>query len=96
MPLRGNRGYLWDITEAAKSVLTFIEGKTFAGYQADRTLRSAVEREFILIGEAVTQLEQNFPDVAAHLRDTRHIIASRNLLVHAHTNIASEVVWGVI
>jgi uncharacterized protein with HEPN domain len=96
MPLRDKRGYLWDMIGAARAVLDFTQDKTFADYRSDRMLRSAVEREFILMGEALAQLKQTFPDTARRISRARQIVAFRNLLVHAYANIASEIVWGVI
>jgi uncharacterized protein with HEPN domain len=37
--------YLFDIAEACRLLDEFVTGKTFADYQADALLRSAVERQ---------------------------------------------------
>lgn len=50
---RDPRAYLWDVREAAGAILEFIAGKTFEDYAGDRLLRSAVERQFEIIGEAL-------------------------------------------
>ena len=36
--------YLYDIAEAAEQIAAFTEGKTFADYESNAMLRSAVER----------------------------------------------------
>jgi uncharacterized protein with HEPN domain len=41
---RDPRAYLWDASRAAELLAEFTEGKSFAEYQADAMLRSAVER----------------------------------------------------
>jgi uncharacterized protein with HEPN domain len=47
---------LYDIREAATLVVDFVAGKRLEDYQADALLRSAVERQLEIIGEALTQL----------------------------------------
>jgi uncharacterized protein with HEPN domain len=49
------RKLLWDAREAAERVARFTSGKTFAEYEADDYLRSAVERQFEIIGETFNQ-----------------------------------------
>ena len=50
------RKYLYDIRRAAELLREFTSGKTFADYEGDAMLRSAVERQFEIIGEAMTSL----------------------------------------
>jgi len=50
---RDPRAYLWDARESAAAILEFVASKTFEDYASDRLLRSAVERQFEIIGEAL-------------------------------------------
>ena len=50
------RKYLYDIQRAADLLKTFTDGKTLPDYVNNAMLRSAVERQFEIIGEAMTNL----------------------------------------
>ena len=50
------RKYLYDMQRAAALLREFTSNKTFADYERDAMLRAAVEREFEVIGEAMTRL----------------------------------------
>ena len=56
-----SKKYLCDIAQAAKLALGFIAGKTFADYGSDPMLRSAVERQLEIVGEALAQLARSIP-----------------------------------
>jgi uncharacterized protein with HEPN domain len=76
------RAYLDDIRRAAIAVLDFTRGKSFADYESDELLRSAVERKFEIIGEALNRLRKISPGLLARIHEHRSIISFRNILVH--------------
>lgn len=51
MPLEAEK-YLYDISQAANLIDQFTTGKDFASYEGDAMVRSAVERQFEIVGEA--------------------------------------------
>lgn len=51
---REARTYLYDIQQAAALIAEFTAGRNLDQYLADAMLRSAVERQFEIIGEAMT------------------------------------------
>ena len=63
--------YLYDIRQAAVLLDVFLVGKTFADYQRDAMLRAAVEREFTIIGEAVSQLAKVDQELASRITNYR-------------------------
>ena len=63
MPLRDRRGYLWDMQQAALNIERFTEGEDVETYRANVLLRSAVERQFEIIGEALRQALAPFPEL---------------------------------
>ena len=47
-------GLLWDAQRATGLIGEFVADRTWQDYQSDAMLRSAVERQFQIIGEALT------------------------------------------
>lgn len=88
--------YLYDIARAVDLLSQFTAGKTFGQYAADPMLRSAVERQFEIIGEALNKLVRLDPDLASRITDYRRIIAFRNILVHGYADVDDRIVWGVL
>ena len=90
------RKYLVDIQLAADRIERFCSGKRFEQYLADEMLRSAVERQFGIIGEALSRLAKDDPEVAAAIPNHGTIIAFRNILIHGYATVDDKIVWGVI
>ncbi len=90
------RKHLFDIVESCKLIEKFISNRTLKDYQSDSMLRSAVERQFQIIGEALQRLIRENPQSAKSISDHRTIINFRNILVHGYDMVDNEVVWGVI
>lgn len=88
--------YLFDIAQACDLIAQFTKGKTFNDYLADAMLRSAVERQFEVIGEALREAVRRDPSLADRISDLERIIAFRNRLIHAYASVADEVVWGIV
>ena len=82
--------------ERARAPLPRSSGRTLDDYLADRMLRSAVERQFEIIGEALRQLQKAAPDLAAELPELPQAIAFRNILIHGYTTIDDRTVWRTI
>ena len=87
--------YLWDMLEAAESVLNMTRGMTLEQYRADRKTRRAVEREIEIIGEAARGVSESFCDAHAEI-PWRKIIALRNILIHAYFGVDLDLVWEII
>jgi uncharacterized protein with HEPN domain len=90
------RKYLTDIQAACERIARFTKGKRFEDYLADELLRSAVERQFGIAGEALARLAKDSPDVAARIPDHAKIIGFRNILIHGYAAVDDRIVWGVI
>jgi len=93
---RDPRAYMSDILEAAAAIQEATSTIDEAGYGKSRLIRSAVEREFIIIGEALKLISQRDPQLFAAIPEGRQIIDFRNLLTHEYLNVSDHVVWGAI
>jgi uncharacterized protein with HEPN domain len=87
---------LWDAQQATQRISRFTAGKSFEQYVGDELLRSGVERQFEIVGEALNQLSRLDPATAATIPDLPRIVAFRNVLIHGYADVDDRVVWGVI
>lgn len=90
------KSLLYDMRQSCDLILNFTRGKGFSDYAEDAACRSAVERQFIIIGEAMNRMCKTFPDIAARIPHHRTIINFRNILVHGYDRVEDEVVWGIV
>lgn len=88
--------HLEDIRRAATAVLAFTRGKCVEDYVGSELLRSGGERQFQIMGEALSRLRRSDPDIAEGIEHHRRIIAFRNVLVHGYDMINDRVVWDII
>jgi uncharacterized protein with HEPN domain len=88
--------YLYDIARAAALASEFAGGKSFADYAADAMLRSAVERQLEIVGEALARLARIDLGTASQISEYQRIIAFRNILVHGYAEIDHRIVWNVL
>ena len=84
------------IRQAADLLAQFTKDKAFSDYISDPLLRSGVERQFEIIGEALNQLSQMDPATADQISEHRRIIAFRNILIHGYSAIDDKVVWDIL
>lgn len=87
---------LYDIQQAAERVSKFVSGKTFVDYESDDLLRSGVERQFEIMGEALNQLSKVSAEVTAGISDYQQIISFRNILIHGYAEIDNRLVWNIL
>lgn len=90
------RTYLWDALQAAQRIARFTDRRTFSEYETDDLLRSAVERQFEIVGEALSRLRTVDPEVAAQLPELARIVAFRNILIHRYASVDDKLVWGIV
>ncbi|HEV7700762.1 MAG TPA: HepT-like ribonuclease domain-containing protein [Pyrinomonadaceae bacterium] len=89
---RDPKVYLFDIIENADKILDFVVGLDLPSYRSNDLVKSAVERRFINIGEALTKLKSADLGTFGAIGDANRIVAFRNVLVHGYESISDELV----
>ena len=92
---RSPLAYLYDIVECCEAIAVTLDSVDLATYESNRTVRSAVEREFTIIGEAVNSLSKIDPALSARISHARMIVGLRNQLVHDYPAILDRAVWAI-
>lgn len=93
---RSFEAYLWDVKDSGDFILEVTAAKTEENYAQDRLLRNAVERNFEIIGEALSQAKRSFPADIERINDYTRVIAFRNELAHGYDGLNHHEVWKVI
>jgi len=93
---RDPRAYLWDAQAAVDRILEFTRGRSLDDYLADAMLRAAVERQFEIIGEALSQLAKAAPSIAQRIPDIGEIVGFRNVLIHGYATVDDGTVWRTV
>lgn len=87
---------LLDVVNACEAIAEFVAGKDFAAYENDRLLRSAVERQFEIIGEALNKAGAAETSLTAQIPEFHRIIGLRHRLIHGYDNVDDEILWDVV
>lgn len=90
---RSVAAYLSDIIDACDSIESILAGVDSNTYLRNREKRSAVEREFIIIGEAVAAVRREAPEQFEGISHGRLIVDFRNVLTHDYAAVDDETVY---
>ena len=93
---RDARAYLSDVIEACDAITNAVQGLDLQSYEDNRLVRSSVEREFTIIGEALAALNRLSEEIFGSITQARRIVDFRNLLTHQYPTVDDAIVWAVI
>ncbi len=86
---------LFDMLQAADAIALFIDGRSSEQYAQNLMLRSAVERQFEIVGEAMNRALAIEPELATRLSESRSVVDFRNVIAHDYDRLADATVWDV-
>ncbi len=90
------RKRLYDAIQACLAVEQFTAGAAFDDYMANAMMRSAVERQIEIIGEALNQALQADSSLDEALPDAYKIVGMRNRIIHGYDSVDDMIVWDVV
>jgi uncharacterized protein with HEPN domain len=82
--------YLYDVLTACDAIHQFTMDKTLKDYQSNLMLRSAVERQLMIVGEALNQAVHIQPELSEQIGEVR------NVIVHGYAVVENETIWGIV
>ena len=90
--MRNDKQYLRHINEAIESIEEYLHGVSYDRFVSEKMILDAVVRELEIIGEASSNLSDEFCEEHADLF-CRQIKDMRNFLIHEYFGVSVKVVW---
>lgn len=94
--VRDLSAYFQDIHDACCAIEDVMHGITVEDYRRQRSIRSSVEREFIIIGEVLRRISLLDEHLFLSISNSRAIVDFRNLLAHNYGAIDDDSVFGLV
>jgi uncharacterized protein with HEPN domain len=79
--------FLFDAVGAIDAATSFIGGASLDQYIADAMLRSALERQLEILGEACGRLDKLDPSWSQAVLNIRVVIGLRNRIIHCYVGV---------
>ncbi len=87
--------WLEDIDRSINEINDFLpDKKEFLLFDKDLKTKKAVERNLEIIGEALSRILKEKPDIK--ITDTRKIVDTRNRIIHGYDTVTSDILWLII
>ena len=88
--------WLFDILTAIHEIESFLadQPKDSPLQQSDLKTRRAIERDFEIIGEAMSRILQK--DGSVNLSNSRKIVDTRNRIIHGYDSVSDEIINSIL
>jgi uncharacterized protein with HEPN domain len=87
---------LVDALQATQTATDFCHGKNLEQYRKDNLLRSGVERQLEILGEALNRALTEEPGLETKIPEARRIVGIRNRIIHGYDSVDDEILWEVV
>ena len=84
---------LWGVHEAGRTALEFSHARSLDDYLMNNMLRSAVEQQLEIVGEALQSLRRFYPEEAAKVSSLDPFIRVKDGLSLESDRIHDETIW---
>jgi len=84
--------FIEHIKQAIALIEEYLGNYSYSQFAKDQKTRDAVIRQLEIIGEAATNLEEEFRNTCSEI-PWREIVDFRNVLIHDYWEIDLELVW---
>ena len=88
--------WLHDALEACRAIQEFSCGHTLESYETNDMIRSAIERKFEIVAEALNKVRKEDPSFCERLPEVVNIIGMRNHITHGYDTVSHVVVWDAV
>lgn len=90
------RKNLIDIIQAAEEIQNFTQGLDLKAYQRRTVIQRAVERDFEIVGEALSRIKKIDDAFLESVSEHHRIIGFRNILIHGYDIVDETIVWNAV
>jgi uncharacterized protein with HEPN domain len=92
LPEERDAAYLWDMQDAARDIINWVQGVSYEQFCINEMLHTAVERKLEIFGEAAgrisTETQQAHPEIP-----WKDIKGVRVILAHKYGDVDLKVIW---
>lgn len=84
--------YLWDMRKYSLEIVEIIGGVPHAKFVENKTIRYAIERLLLIIGEAANHVSKDFQEEHPEI-EWGQIIGLRNVLAHEYGEVKMDKIY---
>jgi uncharacterized protein with HEPN domain len=85
-----------DAVKACKLIISFTEDMTKEEFSNDLKTKSAVERQFEIIGESLNRIKKIDKNLLKNITNWQHIIGFRNVIAHGYDVVDDIIIWNTL
>ncbi|ACU89568.1 HepT-like ribonuclease domain-containing protein [Desulfomicrobium baculatum] len=90
-----DRAYIFDITEAARLALSYVDDLTLKDFLLDTRCQDAVIRRIEVNGEAARRVSSQTRELHPEI-PWAAMIGMRNLMIHDYDDVDMDIVWDTV
>jgi len=84
--------YLWDMRKYALEIMEIIKGVPHSKFVENKTIRYAIERLLLIVGEAANHVSKGFQEQHPEI-EWAQIIGLRNILAHEYGEVKMDKIY---